>query len=98
ELAQTNDALLTVDGRPDHIESTLTQIKGVTEVSLLSPANGRATYRISGQSDTDLCPAIYQTAVREGWPVREIRPDVQTLETVFNTLALAPPPALDEEE
>jgi hypothetical protein len=49
--------------------------------------NGRAHYRIHGQENADLCPAIYQLAVAQGWPLRELRPDVQTLETVFNQVA-----------
>ena len=40
-----------------------------------------------GMGDVDLCPAIYDLARREDWPVRELRRDVRTLETVFNQLA-----------
>jgi len=40
-------------------------------------------------AEADLCPAIYGLAREEGWPVRELRRDVRTLETVFNELAVA---------
>ena len=36
----------------------------------------------------DLCPAIYAAARQMDWPVRELRRDVRTLETVFNELAM----------
>ena len=38
---------------------------------------------------TDLCPAIYELAREHNWPLRELRRDVRTLETVFNELATA---------
>lgn len=98
ELAQTNDALLTLDGRSPHVESALTNLDGVTEVTALASTDGRAAYRISGQPNADLCPAVYQLAARQGWPVREIRPDSQTLESVFNVLAMSRPSAEEEEE
>jgi hypothetical protein len=43
-----------------------------------------------GADGFDLCPAIYNLAQEEGWPLRELRRDVRTLETVFNELATAP--------
>ena len=30
---------------------------------------------------------VFQLAKEQGWPVRELRKDVRTLETVFNELA-----------
>ena len=42
-----------------------------------------------GQDQADLCPAIYELARQENWPLRELRRDVRTLETVFNELATA---------
>ncbi len=55
---------------------------------LRSQAAGRfPTYRVLGKDgDADLCPAIYDLAREEGWPVRELRQDVRTLESVFNEL------------
>ena len=56
---------------------------------VLLPTDGRGypTFRITGQTGADLCPAIYDLARRENWPVRELRRDARTLETVFNELA-----------
>jgi hypothetical protein len=55
---------------------------------LVGPGNGRLTYRIIGSEDADLTPAIYRLAAQHQWPVRELRRDVQTLESVFNQLAV----------
>ena len=52
--------------------------------------------RARAASGADLRPAIYDLAREQGWPLRELRRDVRTLETVFNELATAPAP--DEAE
>lgn len=86
ELSETNDAILVLDNGTDGVAKAL---KGLQEISGVEEMadNGRTHYRIRGQENADLCPAIYQLAVQEGWPLRELRPDVQTLETVFNEVA-----------
>jgi ABC-2 type transport system ATP-binding protein len=89
ELAVTTDALLTVDGKVAGAKKKLKQIDGVHGVEALEPVDGRFTYRVQGDQQADLCPAIYKVAVENGWPVRELRPDLQTLESVFNKLAVA---------
>lgn len=92
ELAETNDAILVLQRPVAGIETLLNDIAGVDSVTPLpaqagTPApDGHAAYRIGGHKDADLCPLIYQAAVQRHWPVRELRRDVQTLETVFNQL------------
>lgn len=50
--------------------------------------SGFPTYRVLGKDGSaDLCPTIYDVARQEDWPVRELRQDVRTLESVFNELA-----------
>ena len=69
----------------------LGQVKGVEVVEGTDGATGKLgfpTYRVLGRdSEADLCPAIYDLARAEDWPVRELRQDVRTLESVFNELA-----------
>jgi ABC-2 type transport system ATP-binding protein len=89
ELASTNDALLTVDGQVDGVEKKLQQLDGVDGVEVLEPINGHVIYRVHSEQQADLCPAIYKVAAENGWPVRELRPDSQTLESVFNKMAVA---------
>ena len=47
---------------------------------------GYYSCEIVGDTGVDLCPAIYDLAREEQWPLRELRRDVRTLETVFNEL------------
>jgi len=104
ELTSTNAALLTVDGSTEGIENTLGLLDGVNKIELLAsdrddPASPRiegtpsvsesSTFRIQGEDRLDLCPAIYQLASKQEWLVRELRLEVQTLESVFNKLAVA---------
>jgi ABC-2 type transport system ATP-binding protein len=87
ELASSNDAILILGQNQDNAPAELRALPGVTNVEPLTGYNGYAGYRVSGQADADLCPAIYGLAAQRGWPVRELRSERQTLESVFNRLA-----------
>ena len=87
ELAETNDAILVLEDDMAEAVGALSALEGITAVDSLPNDNGRVSYRIRGQDGTDLCPAIYRLAVEQSWPLRELRPDTQTLETVFNEVA-----------
>lgn len=89
ELASTTNAILVLQQETGGVEQGLQSLDGVRQVEALPAANGHPAYRIFGQGQTDLCPAIYNLARRENWPVRELRPDSRTLEMVFNQLATA---------
>ncbi|MEM7800794.1 MAG: hypothetical protein AAF633_16505, partial [Chloroflexota bacterium] len=45
-----------------------------------------------------LIPAVYDMAVENKWQIRELRPEIQTLESVFNQLALSVDPSDYEDE
>lgn len=87
ELSETNDAILVLDDQVDGVVQALAGLPEIAEIEEMAASNGRTHYHIHGQENADLCPAIYQLAVAQGWPLRELRPDVQTLETVFNQVA-----------
>lgn len=87
ELSASGDAVLVLQQDSAGVEPALQTLPGVQAIEKsLSPA-GQPTYRIHAGDNVDLCPAIYNLARRENWPVRELRHDVRTLETVFNELA-----------
>jgi len=92
DLATTPDAVLVLDKDMPGIDSALRQLKGVRRVEKGKTVEGHALYRVLGRADNghppDLCPAIYELARQQDWKVRELRPDVRTLETVFNQLAM----------
>jgi len=89
ELSDSNDAVLILEKHLEGVEPALRGLGGVQQVSSPETVNEHAVYRVSAENDLDLCPAIYQLASQHEWPLRELRRDVQTLETVFNKLAVA---------
>jgi ABC-2 type transport system ATP-binding protein len=89
ELAATSDAILVLQAKTVGIERTLRGIEGVRDVEPISARDGYPAYRILGQGETNLCPAIYELARRHDWPLRELHQDQRTLESVFNQLATA---------
>lgn len=89
ELSDSNDAVLILEKAQDGVAPALKGVDGVQGVSEPEQVNGHTIYRVSAENDLDLCPAIYQLAAQHQWPLRELRREVQTLETVFNKLAVA---------
>jgi ABC-2 type transport system ATP-binding protein len=95
ELAVTPNAVLVLEDAPVNADRALRGLRGVRGIERIQTPDGHPAYRILGHHEDgadgfDLCPAIYNLAQEEGWPLRELRRDVRTLETVFNELATAP--------
>ena len=89
ELEKTADAVLVLQGKTDGVERALRTLSGVRCIELGRTPDGFPSYRILGMGDVDLCPTIYNLARKSDWPVRELRRDVRTLESVFGQLAAA---------
>ncbi|MGD1996318.1 MAG: ATP-binding cassette domain-containing protein [Anaerolineae bacterium] len=91
ELAATPNAVLVLEGESVDVDHALRSLSGISGVERVQTPDGYPAYRVLGHEGggVDLCPAIYDLARREGWPLRELRRDVRTLETVFNELAMA---------
>ena len=87
ELAATSDAVLVLEQEPTGTVEALRALPGVRSVESLPNSEGRAAYRVLGESERDLCPVLYDLARGRDWPLCELRRDVRTLETVFNNLA-----------
>ena len=97
DLSATTDAVLVLGppGPPTlggvEVPSVIRDLRalpGVKSVEVTNIPDGRQ-YRIRGTDSGDLRPAIYDLAREKNWPLRELRRDVRTLETVFNELATA---------
>ena len=92
ELSVTADAVLVLERPLRGVSSALENLGGAKGVESLQTPDGFPAYRVlgrSGATDGGLCPAIFQLAKEQDWPLRELRRDVRTLETVFNELATA---------
>ena len=91
ELAATPHAMLVLSKAPTDAERLLRSLTGVRDVESMHTPEGFAAYRVLGRrrGQKDICPAIYELARQQNWPLRELRRDVRTLETVFNELATA---------
>jgi ABC-2 type transport system ATP-binding protein len=91
ELAATPDAILVLADAPGDVQRALSDLSGVRAVERTQTPDGYSAYRVLGRGAdrADLCPAIYDLAREQDWPLRELRRDVRTLETVFNELATA---------
>lgn len=87
ELAATTDIVLILSAEQPNAAEKLARIPDVTDVEIFATREGFAAYRL--KSAADISPQVYALAKAENWPVRELRRDGLTLETVFNQLATA---------
>jgi ABC-2 type transport system ATP-binding protein len=91
ELSATADAVLVLTDEPADAAGALRGLGGVRGVQTFRSPDGFPAFRLLGRTSdsSDLCPAVYDLVRAHGWPLRELRRDVRTLETVFNELATA---------
>lgn len=87
ELSQTTGTVLVLGQEVHNAGERLGRVDGVTHIESFHTDDGYPAYRIT--SEKDVCPAIYDVARAETWPLRELHRETQTLETVFNRLATA---------
>ena len=87
ELAATMDVVLVLEEGAPSIARDLEALPGVRSVEVTRTADGQE-YRVFGE-DLDLRPAIYDLARQGNWPLRELRRDARTLESIFSELATA---------
>ncbi|MFN8442491.1 MAG: ATP-binding cassette domain-containing protein [Caldilineaceae bacterium] len=87
ELRGNSDAVLVLDKEVADAAGEIKKLVGVRKIETMRSEHGHPSYRIVGQDSADLCPAVFKLATQNNWPVRELRSDRQTLETVFNQLA-----------
>ena len=90
ELAATNSTILVLDTMVEDASGHLKALPGVQAVMLESTPTDHPLFRVAADANTDIGPAVYRLAKEHDWPVRELRSDVRTLESVFNDLAVRP--------
>jgi ABC-2 type transport system ATP-binding protein len=88
DLEASSGVVLILQAGVPKAATALRALPGVRSAEPLSTADGPG-YRIHAADKVDLRPAVYGLARDQGWPVKELRRDVRTLEVVFNELATA---------
>jgi ABC-2 type transport system ATP-binding protein len=88
DLATTVDVVLVLAEGVPAVADALATLSGVASVESIPTLDGEG-YRIRSSNGADLRPKVYELARDKGWPLRELRRDIQTLETVFNALVAA---------
>lgn len=87
DLASSANAMVVLQDTVAGLENDLRKLNGVDSLEPTKSMDGYPAFRVIGKENADITPAIFNLAQERGWPLRELRRDVQTLETVFNRLA-----------
>lgn len=87
DLSATPDVRITFTQRPGDGEAQLRALPGVLDVEPFTDTEGSPGYRIRAAQGVDVRPALFELARAQAWPVRELRRDIRTLESVFAELA-----------
>ena len=85
DLSGTADVVLVLAEGEAGVAAELQSLPGTRAVEE-SPTPDGQEYRIRGSDGVDLRPAVYDLARAKNWPLRELRRDVRTLESIFNEL------------
>lgn len=70
----------------DAVKNSFASVPGVRETSLASTEDGVMTVRVSGASDNDVRPALYDVIRTNDWPLLEFSRESRTLEHIFREL------------
>lgn len=89
ELADTDNAVLVLDEERPDVAKLLMGLSDVKNVKKDDTFHNFPLYHIQGKPKSDITPQIFKLSVDNNWPVRELKKDVHTLESVFNELAVA---------
>lgn len=88
DLASTADVMLLLAPEAPDAAPDLRALSRVRLVESHPTAEG-TEYWVQSSDGVDLRLAVYELARSHGWPLKELRRDVRTLETVFNELVTA---------
>jgi ABC-2 type transport system ATP-binding protein len=86
QLHATAGAILVLDAPVREAANCLLAMPGVRSIAAIVSDCGYPAYRVVGDDPHNLCPAIFALANANGWPLRELRPDHNTLRGALTTL------------
>ncbi len=84
-LEATSNTILVLQQPVGEVEKHLASLPHVQAVEPFQSRDGYPAYRVV--SHADVSPQIYEAAKAQGWPLRELRREVVTLESIFSQLA-----------
>jgi ABC-2 type transport system ATP-binding protein len=87
--AHTRAAVVAIEAGASGVRETLEKVEGVTAVQEQA-GEGDGPYRrwrVTSESGSDLCPALFEVLRHKSWKVAELRSDTKNLEAVFRELA-----------
>ena len=87
DLKAVNAAVVAIDKNAEGVHQLLEGIDGVETVDAQSEDGDYRLWRVTGASDTELCPRLFDALRAKDWRVGELRSDIRTLESVFRELA-----------
>ncbi|HWN71837.1 MAG TPA: ATP-binding cassette domain-containing protein [Haliangium sp.] len=87
ELRAANAAIVAVEDGASDVEIALRTIDGVSGVEKKDRDDGFQRWRVTSETNEQLCPAVFDLVRDRGWRISELRSDTRTLESVFRQLA-----------
>jgi ABC-2 type transport system ATP-binding protein len=87
ELRAANAAIVAVEDGAGDVEPALRTIAGVSGVEKKDRDHGFQRWRVTSETNDELCPAVFDLVRDRGWRISELRSDTRTLESVFRQLA-----------
>ena len=90
DLRAANAAVIAIEGGAKDVAAALRKIDSVDGVEALAGDGSWQRFRVTGASNRELTPLLFDAAREHGWRLAELRSDPKTLETVFRDLAALP--------
>jgi ABC-2 type transport system ATP-binding protein len=87
ELSTTTNTILVLQEDVAGVDGHLSDLEAVHGVEAYQTRDGYPAYRIA--SEADIATFVYDVAREQNWPLRELRREVVTLESIFSQLATA---------
>src|SRR5579864_2327250 len=87
ELSATMNTILVLQQAVDNAVEHLSAVEHVEKVEGFESRDGHPAFRIVSQAD--IATHVYDVAREYNWPLRELRHEVVTLESIFNSLVRA---------
>lgn len=89
ELRGASHVMLVLKSDVPNLKPVLARTPAIGTVEKTASDNRGIHYRIDGENPLELSAVVYQIAKDQDWPVLELYNEVATLESTFNSLALA---------